>query len=118
MTRYDKPIKIYLFKHKGTVSVSFLVSPVLVNQYTLTTDEFENIINNFQNTVEFETEKGIHWYIESKEFGPRPEKKYGPYVRVSVSIMGMNSHYRFNLQEWNDMIAEYKNQKNNEMYWD
>jgi hypothetical protein len=53
MIEYSKTIKIYLFKDKKTVSISFLVSPSLVNQYTLLQNEFENIINNFNNTVEF-----------------------------------------------------------------
>jgi hypothetical protein len=118
MIEYSKTIKIYLFKDKKTVSISFLVSPSLVNQYTLLQNEFENIINNFNNTVEFETSKGTYWYIERKEYGPRPDKIYSPYIRVSVSTHGLNSHYRFTIEEFSKMISDYKYQKNNKMYWD
>ena len=121
MTKFEKPIKIYLFKDTQTVSVSFMVTERLVNQYTLTVDEFEKIIkpNGFYSYTEFQNvADNAFWYVESKEYGPKPDKKYGPYVRVSVSTNGMTSHYRFSLQEWNNMIDEYREQQNSKMYWD
>lgn len=118
MTKFDKPIKIYLFKDKALISISFLITPNVTNQYYLNVSEMDDILKNYKNGIEFESHCGQYWYIEEKKYGPRPEKIYGPYIRVSVTSYGITTHYRFSTEEFEIMTTEYLHQKANQMYWD
>ena len=107
MNKFDKPIKIYLFKNKNMVSLSFFVTSYLTNQYNLKITEFESELSN------------TYWLIEKKSRGPRPEKKpCKPFMRVSISTVGTTAHYRFYIDDWSKMISEYLYQKNSVMHWD
>lgn len=117
MTKFDKPIKIYLFKDKQKVSISFLVTPNYVTQYWLKQDEMEKFLG-FNNGVEFECHCGNWWVIEYKRYGPKPDKKFGPYVRVSVTANSVTHHHRFSVEDFEDLCLEYAKQKSNKMYWD
>jgi len=120
MNKFDKPIKIYLFKNKNMVSLSFFVTSYLTNQYNLKITEFEKIISSQEDYMEFESElSNTYWLIEKKSRGPRPEKKpCKPFMRVSISTVGTTAHYRFYIDDWSKMISEYLYQKNSVMHWD
>ncbi len=120
MNKFDKPIKLYLFKNKNMVSLSFFVTSYLTNQYNLKTTEFEKIISCQDDYLEFESQlSNTYWLIEKKSRGPRPKKKpCKPFMRVSISTVGTTAHYRFYIDDWSKMISEYLYQKNSVMHWD
>ena len=82
--KFDKVFKLYVFKEKDRANLSLQVSDNLVIEYRMNIKELQYIIDNWQTGVDFSTSRN-HWVVEYKEHGPRPERQYSPYVRVSVN---------------------------------
>ena len=61
--KYTTPLKMYLFKERGTVDLSVRVTEELVHGYKFSIAEFETIVNDWQSGVQLDTKFG-HIYIE------------------------------------------------------
>jgi hypothetical protein len=117
--KFNKPIKIYLFKSEQKVSITFRVSDVYALTYHLSAEKFEELMDNWQNSGGHNLDyENSFWFVQYKKHGPRPERLPDPHVRVSISKQGIQNQHRVS---YDDMIAihrEYFFQKNNKMYWD
>ena len=119
MLNFTDNLKIYLFKNKNTVSFSVKISENCVHEYSFTTEEFEEFINNWDSPQGVDKAySGRHWSVKHKRSTPRPESAPASYVRLSVYTHNIGIHHRV---EYSDMMAirkDYFYQKNNQMYWD
>jgi len=118
MYNFKKNLKIYLFKDKKSIDFSIKVSKNCVNVYWLNQEEFEEIITNWKTGIDKNIGK-LHWCIQHKKTGSKPEKAPTSYVRISVSTnFAPSFHYRVDYNDMLDMEKDYFYQKNNIMCWD
>jgi len=114
--KFDKTFKLYLIKGQR-VDLSIKISESMVVGYRFRIKEFENIIKGWENGFEGDTSGG-YVFIEYKKYGPRPERRYDPYVRFSISNNGLTNHHRVTYDDMYDLTKEWNHQKTNKMYWD
>ena len=115
--KFDKIFKIYIFKEKNRVNLSLRASDSLVIEYRMNVEHMKYILENWKNGTEIDTGHNV-WLIEYKKYGPRPERKYGPYVRISVNHGGIKFHYRLSYDDMLHLERDFYYQINNMMYWD
>ena len=111
---FDKPVKIYVFKNENEVSVSFLITPICVQQFNFTLDEFKAVIDGWRSgDCMTRTDEGSWWW-EYRDCGPRPECV--PMEFVAISHGGFN--YRLSVAEMEQVEKDYIHQLNNKNHWD
>jgi len=110
----DKPVKIYLFKDKDEVKVSFRVTDYCNIHRYIETEKFEYILANWRTGVEgLETRSGkYYWYYS--DCGPRPDCVPAQFVVINTREWS----FRISVQDMEQMEAEYEHQKHNKMHWD
>ena len=113
MEIFKQACKVYLFKKKKQVTVSFRVSDVLVHTYIFPVDHFEKMINDTTNDKEFEqTVLENKWHVFYKQ------NKDCMRVSVWPKRGSPANEYRITKNEWNGMKLVYEYQKNNVNEWD
>lgn len=115
--KFDKVFKLYIFKDTDRANLSLQASENLVIEYRMCIKELQHIVDNWESGVELTTDNNT-WFIEYKLYGPRPERKYSPYVRVSVNHSGCKFHYRLTYDDMLELQREFYYQMNNDMYWE
>ncbi|CAB5214572.1 hypothetical protein UFOVP190_171 [uncultured Caudovirales phage] len=120
MLTFDKPFKLYLFKNRKQVEWSMHVAENYVHTYTLAQDIFERILDEYRNPMGFkhQLQVGVHWTVEHKTVGPRPECQPVDYVRITIYNQNMAHNYRFDLEDMLNLERDYIRQLNNKMHWD
>jgi len=113
MKKFINSCKIYLFKKRNQVTVSFKVTDTFVNTYIFPVDHFEKMMLAIKDGKEFD--QTVHenkWHVFNK-----PSKEC---VRVSVwpKRGAPGNEYRIPPGEWEGMRLEYEFQKNNVNAWD
>lgn len=117
MLTFSKALKIYLFKHRQQISLSIRVSKSTVNTFRLNQQHFEQLLDNWQQGIELNTEHN-HWLIQHKTICPRPERATTSYVRITVSTNNIEYNYRVTYADMLELEKDYYYQKHNTMYWD
>lgn len=120
MLNFTRPLKTYLFKDRNVVDLNIRVSDNAVNAYTFSAEEFEYLLEHWQDHsgIEFRIDNN-YWHVQWKKRGPRPRCEAADYVKISVSVnTGQTFHYRVDFMDMHQMQQEYFYQKNNKMYWD
>jgi hypothetical protein len=120
MLTFDKPFKLYLFKKRKQVEWSLRVSENYVHTYTLAQDLFERILQEYRNPMGFKHQVsiGIHWTVEHKTIGPRPECTPVDYVRITIYNQNMAHNYRFDLADMLKLERDFRYQCANTTHWD
>ena len=114
---YD-PLKIYLFKDKKKVKVSFRITDYIVTNREFKQEDFEYILENWnigegvQGNIRDIDDNKI-WWFHSK-FGPRPECRPANFVGINFNRYS----FRISVQEMELMKNTYFHQKTNKMHWD
>lgn len=112
---FVKPIKIFLFKDRQRVKMTVMVRPTFGLTYLWDQEEFERMIENWQN--EFEGKAlGANVFIGPKK-SKDPQMEGEKYVRMSVMTQYGTEH-RFSYRTFMDLERDYVHQKYNEMPWD
>lgn len=114
---FNKVFKLYIFKDADRANLSLRANDNLVIEYRLRIKELQHILDNWEAGVELTTDSNT-WLVEYKLYGPRPEKKYMPYVRVSVNHAECKFHYRLTYDDMLETYREFYYQMNNDMYWE
>jgi len=115
--KFDKVFKLYVFKEQDRANLSLYANDSLVIEYRLTIKELQHIVDNWRTGVDFTTDYNC-WCIEYKLHGPRPERKYSPYVRLSVNHTDCKFHYRLTYDDMLELERDFSYQLNNDMYWE
>lgn len=112
---FVKPIKIYLFKDRQRVKMTVMVRPTFGFTYLWQQDEFERLMDTWQN--EFEGKAlGANVFVgpkKSKDSTHEGEK----FVRMSI-MSQYGTEHRFPFRVFLELEREYIYQKNNVMPWD
>ena len=115
---FTDPIKLYLFKDKERVKVSFKITDYVVINREFKQKDFEFIIENWniddgiQGNIETIGDGKIWWYYS--RFGPRPEFVPAQFVGINFNRYS----FRISLEEMFRVKEDYLHQKNNKMHWD
>ena len=118
MLKFEKPLKIYLFKDRDTVDLSIRVSDNYVHTWQLPAAAVELMIQHWRNESGWSWNgPEHHWFVQHKRSTPRPESAPASYVRISVSV-GHTYNYRVDYQDMLDLEHDFRFQQNNPMYWD
>ena len=115
--KYNKNIKLYLFKDLNKVDISFKVTKSLVITYHLTLENIELMLSHWKKGINFKNDN-FFWYVQHKKSGSKPENKKASFVRCSISKNGSTFHYRFTYDDFVSLEKDYYFQKNNIMHWD
>ena len=115
---FTEPLKIYLFKDKQKVKVSFKITDYVVINREFEQEDFEYILENWNigegvqgNIKDIDNNK--IWWFHSK-FGPRPECEPANFVGINFNRYS----FRISVQEMELMKNTYFHQKTNKMHWD
>ena len=114
---YD-PLKIYLFKDKQRVKVSFKITDYVVINREFKQEDFEYILENWnigegvQGNIRDIDDNKIWWY--HSKFGPRPECEPANFVGINFNRYS----FRISVQEMERIKENYYHQKSNKMHWD
>jgi hypothetical protein len=115
---FTEPLKIYLFKDKQRVKVSFKITDYVVINREFKQDNFEYILENYnirdgiQGNIKDIDDNKV-WWFHSK-FGPRPESKPANFVGINFNRYS----FRIAVQEMERIKENYYHQKSNKMHWD
>jgi hypothetical protein len=112
---FVKPIKIFLFKDRNRVKMTVMVRPTFGITYLWEQEEFERMLENWQN--EFEGKAlGANVFVGPKK-SKDPQMEGEKYVRVSI-MSQYGTEHRFSFRTFMDLEREYYHQKTNKMPWD
>lgn len=112
---FVKPIKIFLFKDRKRVKMTVMVRPTFGLTYLWEQEEFERMLENWQN--EFEGKAlGANVFVGPKK-SKDPQHEGEKYVRVSI-MSQYGTEHRFPFRVFMDLEREYYHQKTNKMPWD
>lgn len=115
---FSDPFKVYLFKDKKRVKLSFKITDYIVVNREFKQEDFEYILNNWkigdgiQGNIRDIDDNKIWWYWS--KFGPRPECIPADFVAINFNRYS----FRFSLKDMESMYIAYIHQKNNKMHWD
>ncbi len=115
---FSNPIKLYLFKDKQRVKVSFKITDYVVINREFSQDNFEYILENYdigegiQGNIKDIDDSKIWWH-HSKQ-GPRPECEPANFIGINFNRYS----FRISTQEMDFVYMNYYHQKNNKMHWD
>ena len=115
---FSDPLKIYLFKDKQRVKVSFKITDYVVMNREFSQDNFEHILENYnigegvQGTVK-DIDNSKIWWFRSRS-GPRPECEPANFIGINFNRYS----FRISLQKMDFIYRNYYHQKNNKMHWD
>lgn len=104
--KFDKHWKLYVFKNREEISLSFRITDSYCVTYHMPINEFEILLDTWD-------QGGFHergWCVEHKY----PGIVGMSYVRFSVK----NEHHRMSVESMKALVDEYNHQINNVMYWD
>lgn len=106
MKTFDDHWKLYVFKNKN-ISLSLRVTSFFVLTFHFDFDEFEMMLDNWREGVQFRTNKSL--CVEHKYKG-KPDE----YVRFTID----QYNFRFTVEEFEQLERSYYHQIANEMPWD
>ena len=110
--KYNKPIKLYLFKDKN-IKLCLRVSDNMVHHFNWDIELFEDMLLNWRTHWAKD-----RWDIMWKTRGPRPERAPASYVSMSFYQTGQGLHFRFDYDDFVALEKDYYYQKHNKMHWD
>jgi len=110
----DKPIKIYVFKDKNEVKVSFRITDYCNYHREMTIEDFQYICDNWRAGVDGLETKGGKFYWYYSDCGPRPEQVPAQFVQINIASWS----FRISVQEMLSLVDEFNYQLNNHMHWD
>lgn len=105
MKTFDDFWKLYVFKNTSKVSLSFMVSPRFVKTFHFSINEFEMILETYNDGGYNHMGKCIE-----HKYAHRPDE----YIRFSVDSF----HFRLTVGEMFALVQEFYRQLDNEMPWD
>jgi hypothetical protein len=115
---FSDPFKVYLFKDKKRVKLSFKITDYVVVNREFSQEDFEYILDHWKeedgvegNIRDIDNNK-IWWY--HSKFGPRPECEPADFVGVNINRYS----FRFSVNDMESLENAYFHQKNNKMHWD
>ena len=113
---YD-PLKIYLFKDKKKVKVSFKITDYIVTNQEFKQEDFEYILENWNigegvQGIETIDDDKVWWY--HSKFGPRPKCVPANFVSINFNRFSL----RIPVEEMERIKENYYHQKTNKMHWD
>lgn len=112
---FTKPIKLYVFKKEHAVQLSFRVSDTMVYTDRISIEHMDIVCQEWNNggVKGLETWMGKLWW-ELRDCGPRPECKPAYFVSINFS----NYNFRLKVDEMEQLVEEYHQQKSGENHWD
>lgn len=111
---FSDPIKIYVFKDQGEISISFMISPGCVINKDMSIADFQTICDDWRTGVEgLETDMGKVWWSH-RRFGPRPDMNPADFVAISFN----DWNFRITTQEMEQLVETFNYQLNNKNHWD
>tara|TARA_B110001454_G_scaffold176575_1_gene168734 strand:+ start:1010 stop:1390 length:381 start_codon:yes stop_codon:yes gene_type:complete len=110
-------LKIYLFKDKERVKVSFKITDYVVINREFSQENFEYILENWkigEGVQKLSTIGDGHiWWFHGR-FGPRPECVPANFVSINFNRYS----FRISVEEMERITENYYYQKSNKMHWD
>jgi len=115
---FSDPFKVYLFKDKKRVKLSFKITDYVVINREFKQEDFEYILAHWKeedgvegNIRDIDNNK-IWWY--HSECTPRPECAPADFVGINFNRYS----FRFSVKDMESLENTYFHQKNNKMHWD
>ena len=115
---FSDPFKVYLFKDKNRVKLSFKITDYVVLGREFKQEDFEYILEHWnvgegvQGGIR-DVDDNKYWWYHSK-FGPRPECEPANFVGINFNRYS----FRFSVLDMISLQNAYLHQKNNKMHWD
>lgn len=111
---FTAPIKIYTFKSRDLVKLSFLVSPNCTVDAKMSISEFQFICDNWLTRFDgIETQGGKFWW-EHRTCGPRPACIPADFVAISWS----DWNFRISTEFMQKLVNEFNKQLSCTNHWD
>jgi hypothetical protein len=116
MLSFNKPFKLYYFKHKNVVDWSLRVSDNYVKTFRFRPEDFSYLMSAWHKKggCQITTQNNVSMWVEHKQHTPRPEQSPASYIKISTH----DEHFRYTYEDMLALERDYFYQTNNKMYWD